>query len=165
MKKLLVILSIIAITTACNSNQEKTVKKEMPKSTMEKKANIYGETITSDKIGDIRRLPTMLESKNSVEAAFIGPVVEVCQASGCWLDIDLGNNEVVHVTFKDEAFVVPKNLAGSSVVIEGTGTKEIISIEMQQKAAKAEGLSQKEINAISTPVTEYYFEATGISKK
>lgn len=164
MKKLLIILSIIAISTACNNNQEKAVTKQMPKTAVVKKTNTYGQDIKSDKIGDIHRLPALLEANNSVEVNFVGPVKEVCQASGCWLDIDLGNDEVVHVTFKDEAFVVPKDLAGSMVIIEGVGTKEIISIEMQKKAAKSEGQSQKDIDAINTPLTEYYYEATGVRK-
>ncbi len=170
MKKLLVIISLISIIASCDNNPEEKKTKDIPKKTFVKKAvndtkSLYGKEIQSDKIGDIRRLPGLLESAPTAEVNFTGYIKEVCQSSGCWIDIDLGNDEVVHVTFKDEAFVVPKNIAGKTVVIEGVGTKEVISVEMQKKAAKAEGLSQKEINAITEPIAEYYYEATGVLVK
>ncbi len=170
MKKLLAILSVFVIITSCGNNHEENKTKDFPKKTIVNNANksvnnVYGRDIQSKKIGDIRRLPGLLESEAKVEVNFTGIVKEVCQSSGCWMDIDLGNGEVVHVTFKDEAFVVPKDLAGKPVVIEGVGTKDMISVEMQKKAAIAEGKSQKEIDAITTPITEYYYEATGVLVK
>lgn len=165
MKKLLAILTIVAIFTACENNQEKTTTKESVETIIQKDPNIFGKEITIEKVADSRRLPGLMDSVNSIQTKLIGKVANVCQSSGCWLDIELGNNQYIHVTFKDEVFVVPKDIAGKTAIIEGVGTKEIVSVDMQKKAAKNQGLSQKKIDAITDPVTEYYFEATGVTIK
>ncbi len=162
MRKLLLILLAFAFFTACENTPEKNNGKETIEEVIEKDPNIFGKEIVLDKVADSRRLPSLMETTNTLGIKLIGKVNDVCQASGCWLDMDLGDNQYIHVTFKDENFVVPKNIAGKTIVIDGIAKKELVSVEMQKKAAKSEGLSQKEIDAIASPKTEYYFEATGI---
>lgn len=165
MKKLLAILTIVALFTACENSQEKNASTESTETTTQNNPNVFGNEIIMEKVADCRRLPGLLDSTTSVEIKLIGSIADVCQASGCWLDLDMGDNQFIHVTFKDEAFVVPKDIAGKTAIIEGIGTKELISVDMQKKAAKSEGLSQKEIDAITSPITEYSIEATGVTIK
>jgi len=164
MKKLIAILSIVALFAACTNNQEEN-KTETTEETVMVDSTVFGENITIEKVADARRLPSLMESTQQKDVKLIGEVVNVCQMSGCWLDIDIGNNQVVHVTFKDEAFVVPKDLAGRMVMIDGIASTEILSVDMQKKIAADEGKPQTEIDNIQNPVTEYYFEAKGLAIK
>ena len=151
--------------TACEDSPEKDKTKESVVEVTQKDPNIFGKEIIFDKVADYRRLPSLMETTNTIDTKLIGEVNDVCQASGCWINMDIGNNQYIHITFKDEAFVVPKDLTGKSVVIEGVATKELVSVELQKKAAKSEGLSQEEVDAITSPKTEYYFEAVGLNIK
>ena len=161
MKKLIIILTIVALFTACENSQVES-KTKISDETAAINPNAFGEDITLENVADAQRLPMLMESTEGKEIRLIGKVESVCQMSGCWLDIDIGNNQIVHVTFKDEAFVVPKNIAGKTVIVEGVASTEILSVDMQKKIAADEGKSQNEISKIQSPVNEYYFEAKGL---
>ena len=52
-----------------------------------------------------------------------GVVEKVCQMAGCWMQIVPKSGEAgMHVTFKDEAFVVPKDCSGRTARLFGTVT-------------------------------------------
>ena len=108
-------------------------------------------------------LPIQLKEVEEISIKLKGQVNSVCQMSGCWFTLDIGNGETAHVTFKDEAFTLPKDIAGQTAVVEGYATKEETSVETLKRAAKSEGKTQEEIEAISQPVIEYYFEAVGVT--
>jgi hypothetical protein len=78
------------------------------------------------------------------------------------MDVDMGNGEIVHVTFKDDGFLLPKNAAGKKAVIEGVAAYEEIPVNMLKHLAEDEGKSQEEIDAITEPKMEYTFVAKGV---
>jgi hypothetical protein len=88
--------------------------------------------------------------------------VAVCQAKGCWMKLDLGNNETMRVTFKDYGFFVPKDAKGREVVIEGVALKSLTPVDELQHYAKDAGKTAEEIAAITEPVQELSFEAVGV---
>ena len=122
----------------------------------------FGATITSTEAVAAAELPTMLEGKEEVEIKLVGNVESVCQMTGCWMDVDMGNDEIVHVTFKDDGFLMPKDAAGKTAVIEGVATFEEIPVKMLKHLAEDEGKSQEEIDAITEPKMEYTFIAKGV---
>jgi len=167
MKKLLYFLAITIILASCGNNtqqdadnaQKPLPKKEIPGNNLKS----YGDNVELKGAADATRLPSMLEGINEKEIKVIGKVVDVCQSSGCWLDIDLGNNTVMHVTFKDEAFVVPKDITGKVILMDGVASKEMLSVDMLKKMAADEGKTQSEIDKITEPGIEYSYEAKGVS--
>lgn len=166
MKKLLYILAITIIFTSCSNNkpteaennQKPLPKKEVPG----KQSTSFGEKVEFAGAADATRIPSLLENANEKEIKIIGNIVDVCQSSGCWLDLDIGNNQTIHVTFKDEAFVIPKDVAGKVALLDGIATKEILSVDLLKKMAAENGLSQSEIDKITEPGLEYSYEAKGI---
>lgn len=56
------------------------------------------------------------------------PVAEVCRNKGCWMVLTDGAR-TARVTFKDYAFFVPKDLAGKTVVAEGTLSRRLLSAD------------------------------------
>jgi hypothetical protein len=122
----------------------------------------FGEKIDAENANDVTELPEMMADQNELTAKVKGKVQAVCQAKGCWMDIDLGNGEVMKVKFKDYGFFVPKDIAGSNVVIEGIARREMVDVETLQHYAEDAGKSEEEVAAIKDPEEKYTFEAIGV---
>lgn len=122
----------------------------------------FGETI--DKKGAIsaKKLAQKMEEAESLETKIKGTITEVCQAKGCWMTIDLGNDELMRVKFKDYGFFVPKDAAGKTAIMQGVAKNEIISVGDLKHLAKDAGKSEQEINAIDKPEEQLTFVAKGV---
>lgn len=92
-------------------------------------------------------------------------VLSCCQKKGCWMKVDLGNGEEMRVTFKDYGFFVPKNSAGTDVIMQGLAYYDTVPVEMVKHYAEDAGKSQEEIDAITEPEVTIAFEATGVLLK
>jgi hypothetical protein len=60
-----------------------------------------------------------LEIGDTANVVFTTKIDAVCQKKGCWMDVDLANDEVARVTFLDYGFFVPLNSSGSEAIIKG----------------------------------------------
>ena len=168
MRNIFLLIVAALVLASCGGETEtrqkgqdvRTVQKTKPKVVDNSKS--FGEEVSIEKAADVTRLPMMMEDKNEVAIKLIGSVENVCQSEGCWLDLDLGNGQLLHVTFKDEAFVVPKDIAGKTILMNGIASKEVIPVDMAKKIARDEGKSQTDINKITAPVIEYSYEASGV---
>lgn len=73
-------------------------------------------------VADILKSPATYSGK-TVRAE--GRVATVCQQKGCWMTIGTPD-QPIRITFKDYAFFVPKDIAGSTVTVEGVFKVETI---------------------------------------
>ena len=103
-----------------------------------------------------------LEVSDTLNTKFKAEVIEVCQAKGCWMKVQLANGHEAMVRFKDYGFFVPKDIAGKEVVLNGLAFVEEMSVEDQQHYAKDAGKPAKEIATITAPKKAYGFEADGL---
>lgn len=160
---LLAVALLVVFSSCCNQNEKKEQdgKHETAVVPTSSTGN-FGEEITADEAISAQNLPQLLEGKETVEVKLTGDVAAVCQMSGCWVDIDMGNDEIIHVTFKDDSFLLPKDATGKTAVIEGIATYEEIPVEMLKHMAEDEGRTQEEIDAITEPKLEYTFVAKGV---
>ena len=122
----------------------------------------FGEIIDEENALAVAELPAMLAETETVNVKLTGNIESVCQMSGCWMDLDLENGETVHVTFKDDAFLLPKDAAGKVAVIEGKAQREELSVDYLKHLAADDGKTQEEIDAITEPSMEYTFVASGV---
>lgn len=104
----------------------------------------------------------LLKDKDSVNVMVEGKINECCQKKGCWMTVDIGNNETMHVSFKDYEFFVPKDAGGKTTVLNGVLKKTVMSVEELQHYAKDAGKSDSEIAEITEPVEEIEFVADGV---
>ncbi len=88
---------------------------------------------------------------DSINSKMIAKVDEVCQAKGCWMKVDLGNDQQVMVKFKDYGFFMPKNIAGKEVIINGVAYVEEVSVDEQRHYAEDGGATAEELAAITEP--------------
>ncbi len=122
----------------------------------------FGEKITEENAITATELPEAVKGQESVETKVRGEVTGVCQAKGCWMTVNVGNNQEMMVRFKDYGFFVPKDITGQSVVIEGEALVETVSVDDQRHLAEDAGKPKEEISNITEPKTQLSFVADGV---
>ena len=91
-----------------------------------------------------------------------GEIISSCSKKGCWINIDVGDNELF-VKFKDYGFFVPTaNLDGKSTIVNGKLSVDTLSVKTLRHYAKDEGKSKNEILAITEPQIILSFLANGL---
>jgi hypothetical protein len=124
----------------------------------------YGpEKVDVTKSVAVKEVVKGLDSKGGrLEYTFEAPLVEICQAAGCWVSVDKGNGETFRVRFKDHFTIPVKTKPGTKAYFHGYAYWDEISVEMQKHFAEDAGRSKEEIEKITTPKKEICFEADGI---
>ena len=122
----------------------------------------FGEAFTYEEGITASEVVALLDESDSVNAVLSGHIKASCKHSGCWMDLDLGGEEVIHVTFQDDEFTIPLDAAGKNAIVKGTAYREMIPVETLQNYAREDGKSEEEITAITEPGWEYEFIATGV---
>ncbi len=124
----------------------------------------FGDEITDT---DVLTKSEIIETYNNLKVGdtavvkFKSDVIEVCQAKGCWMRLDLEDKEAM-VRFKDYGFFMPKNIAEKEVIVNGKAYVSEMSVEEQRHYAEDAGKSQDEIDAITEVKTTLSFEADGV---
>ena len=163
MKKLALLFCVILLIFACKSET-----KSQDVSTDETKELIayasFGEKITDEDVLTKKEIIEKYKSLKSGDTAFVKfttKVNEVCQTKGCWMLLDLGDDEAM-VRFKDYGFFMPKNIADREVIVNGKAYVSEMSIEEQRHYAEDAGKTQEEIEAIVEIKKTLSFEADGV---
>src|SRR5690606_9591428 len=91
-----------------------------------------------------------------------GKIIEACKKKGCWMTIDIGNDEIMRVKFKDYGFFVPKNADGLEMIMEGVAYMTVTSVDELKHLAEDAEKSKEEIDAITEPEHDLTFEAIGV---
>ncbi len=144
MKKLILILSFAITSLTINAQQN------------------FGGPVNKTEVKNATEIPGLLKSQTEINNITItGNIDAVCQAKGCWLTMSVGSEKMT-VKFKDYAFFMPKDCSGKKATMTGKAFMKEVSVEEQKHLAKDAGKSKKEIKKIKAPITEYYFEASGV---
>ena len=126
-------------------------------------ASHYGEMINSDGAISTADLTSKMESQTSMNVKFEGDIIQTCRKKGCWMSIDLGDQDDMTVTFKDYAFFVPvEGVDGKTMIAEGVCSWDTLDLDWLQHLAEDAGKSQEEIDKITEPELAMAFEATGV---
>jgi len=152
MNKLPFFLVLAIIFISCNSQ----VKDKTPEVQSEEIAMNFqsiGDQITAEEVlakNDMIAKFGSLKAGDTVAVKFTSEVKEVCQNKGCWMRMDMGEEEAM-VKFKDYGFFMPKDIAGRDVIVSGQAFVEEVSVDEQRHYAEDAGKSKEEINAITVP--------------
>jgi len=123
----------------------------------------FGKSITDEGVISYTELLAQMEGKDSVNVKVAGMVDAVCQTKGCWMNIAGGEGqEEMFVDFEDYGFFMPKDIAGRKVVMQGRAYRDITSVEKLKHFAEDAGKTAEEIAAITEPLEEFKFTATGV---
>ena len=150
------------ILYSCNS--EKKTKSDY-NSSNSPAIEFYGETIDTSQSATVNETLEALKSNDSINIRVTGYVTGVCQVKGCWMIISQNPTDStgLFVKFKDYGFFVPKDLAGSKVLIAGKAFKEVTPVDELRHYAEDEGKSSEEIAKIIAPSEELKFMANGVA--
>ncbi|HLV38934.1 DUF4920 domain-containing protein [Xanthomarina sp.] len=157
----LFVFAILIISCKNNTN-------ETPEVSEDKKELAYvsfGDEIVADQAVELLSMAEDYKNMkvgDSVSTKLIGKVDQVCQSKGCWMKMDLGNDEQVMVKFKDYGFFMPKNIAGKDVIVDGKAFVSELSVDELRHYAEDAGKTEEEIAAITEPKRTYSFVANGV---
>lgn len=161
MKKLFILPLAILFAASCSENKTaETSENTTP--AKDTTLAFFGDTIDETGATEAANVFTSLKGKDSVAVKLTGKIVDVCQKKGCWMEVDLGNNQTMRVTFKDYAFFVPKDAAGKTAVIDGYAYTDTTTVAQLKHYAEDGGKSKAEIDAIKEPEINTSFEARGV---
>lgn len=156
MRILLIVIGLTLALVSCDQN--KTVENEEVKVILTK----HGADITEDNAVDMENFEALFAGKDSLEIKLTGTVEDVCQTKGCWMTLQMDDNNTMMVRFKDYEFFVPKDAHGKTAIIEGIAKVDTISVADQKHYLEDENASQEEIDAVTEPEITYSFEARGV---
>jgi hypothetical protein len=155
MKKM---LFAAVLFTALAANAQETPEKEKVQAA---KGVVYGKVSDEKNIVPVDELKTKLVN-DKFEGQVQGKVVEVCQAEGCWIRIQRADGTAMMVRAKDHAVLMPANIVGRTVVIEGSAVIKEVSEEMRKHYAEDAGKSKEEIAKIKGAEKDVQFAAKGV---
>lgn len=121
---------------------------------------VFGQATTAEDAITVDEL-TSKATAEEMTVKVKGIVSDVCTAEGCWLKLKTAKGKMM-VKMKDHAFLVPTDINGKEIVVEGTAKMKEISVKEQQHYAEDAGKSKKEIAAIKEPKKEVVLQAKGI---
>lgn len=155
-KRLVLPLFAFFVLTACGGKQPEDTTKSTgaPQS--------FGEKITADGAVSMPEMLSNMQGADSMAVKLKGKVESVCQAKGCWMNLQESNGGEVFVKFKDYAFFMPKDIAGREVIVDGYVVRSITPVDELRHYAEDEGKSKEEIEAITEPKEELKFMASGV---
>jgi hypothetical protein len=125
----------------------------------------FGKKITEQGAVSASQLPALMSGTAEKSAKVTGTVESVCQMKGCWMKVNTADGRTMRVTFRDYGFFVPKDIAGKTVVLEGTAAQTTTSVARLRHYAEDAGKPKAEIEKITQPETALTFVADGVIVK
>ena len=152
MKRIILLFTMLAITSAWSQSKNA-------------KYAAFGKKISSE--GSITKEQmnakyAKLKKGDTIEVKFASKINDVCSKKGCWMNVDLGKGEKAFVKFKDYAFFMPLNSAGSEAIVSGKAFVSVETVAELRHYAKDAGKSKAEIEKITKPEKSFGFLADGV---
>jgi len=162
MKKIYLLLFVVALVAACKTDKKETLAVSMDDSYASFGEKIDAKDALSAK--DMSQRFKNLASGDTLQTKVSAVINEVCSKKGCWMKLDLGNDEDVMVRFKDYGFFMPLDAEGD-VIVRGKAYVTEVSVDDLRHYAEDAGKTKEEIDAIVAPELAYAFEADGVLLK
>lgn len=163
MKNIVCLLLFALLVVSCKNEKQDTEVVDVEANEVAYAS--FGNKIEADNAMNAAEMAEKFKSMqvgDSIPSKMTASVNEVCQAKGCWMRLNLGEDQEVMVKFKDYGFFMPKNIAGKEVIINGKAFVDEVSVEEQRHYAEDAGKTEEEIAAITEPKRTYSFEADGV---
>ena len=164
MKNIIFALAIIMVVFSCKNERKADMTGDAPQDLVYAS---FGDEIDVD--GAITALEMAVKfdnmsKKDTLAIKVKATINEVCSNKGCWMKLDLGNEQEVMVRFKDYDFFVPLDAIGE-VVINGKAYVSETSVDELKHYAEDAGKSSEEIAMIIKAEKTFSFEANGVLLK
>jgi len=158
------IATLIAFTIISCQNDKNSEQVSAESTTIEKEYINFGDsTFSVDGALSAAELVTNFNDGDSdtLLATVAGPITKVCTTKGCWMATAVNEEENLFVDY-DYAFLLPTNSKDQNMVMTGYAYWDSTSVAQLKHYAQDRGASEEEIAAITEPVGEVKFKATGV---
>lgn len=158
----LVVLALFFLAS-CKNEKVKNVEKEVEK--QEVSYLSFGDEIEDDNViskEEMAKKYKGLKEGDTINVKFASKINTVCKSKGCWMNLDLGEEQESFVKFKDYGFFMPLNSDGREVIVNGKAFVKTTSVEELRHFAEDGGKSEAEIAKIIEPKYTLSFEADGV---
>lgn len=163
MRSIYLALTLAITIVGCNNAQKKNVETEVTEEVAASYQS-FGDKIDDQAVlskAEIQERYKNLKSGDTVAVKFKSEVKSVCQSKGCWMRMDVGEEEAM-VKFKDYGFFMPKDIAGQEVIVDGVAFVQEVSVDEQRHYAEDAGKTAEEIAAITEPKRTLSFISSGV---
>lgn len=149
MRLIICLFMILSFVTACGKSEVKIPSDK------------FGEGVT---IEDVVSMDDILKNSSQYDGKEL--VVEsriktVCQARGCWMEVESGTLPM-RISFENDSFFIPKESARKKVRIQGELKIKEISEEVARNYLKDAGRSNEEVQKLSGPQKLLTMVASGL---
>jgi hypothetical protein len=165
----LIALTIMSCKEQENSNDNAFAKAETARDSIntiaQSEYTSYGANISPENTlstSEIAEKYAALAEGDTAIVKFKAPINAVCASKGCWMRLDIANEDEVFVKFKDYAFFVPTDTKTGDAIVEGKAYLEEVSVDELRHMAEDAGKTKEEIAAITKPERELRFMADGV---
>jgi len=159
MKKIVFAISTSVLLFSCNEENKTEEKSEI---NITESYDVFGDTISPEGAIDISQLVEKMQGNDSLLLKVEGVIYDVCQKKGCWMNIEIDEENDLFVKFRDYEFFVPKDAAGRKAIVEGYAYRETKSVDELRHYAEDAGEPDSVIMAITEPEVGYTFMANGV---
>lgn len=163
MKHFILISMLALFVFSCKTKEKDTEQQEV---VQEEVAYLsFGDRINDEEVKSTKHIAETYKSMSvgdTIATKMTAKVIEVCQAKGCWMTLNLENGDEVMVKFKDYGFFMPKDISGKEVILNGKAYVNEVPVDEQRHYAEDAGKSAEEVAAIIEPKITYSFEADGV---
>jgi disulfide oxidoreductase YuzD len=125
------------------------------------KGVVYGVVTNDDKSIAAEEVKSKLVN-DQFEGQIKAKVLEVCKAEGCWIKVERKDGTPMMVRAKDHKFLLPENIVGKTVLIEGNASVKEVTEDMRRHYAEDAGKSKEEIAKIKGSEKDVQFAAKGV---
>lgn len=167
MKKIVALFMLMALVFSCKNEAKETPEVKESEVTKEIAYASFGDKIEADgamSADAMAKKYKTLAVGDTIQTKVTAKINEVCTKKGCWMKLDLGENEEMMVRFKDYGFFMPLNAEGD-VIVNGKAYVTETSVDELRHYAEDAGKSKEEIEAITEPKRTLAFEADGVLLK
>jgi hypothetical protein len=165
-KNVILLLLAVFVLYSCKNEGANKERKEIEKQDVTYLS--FGENIKAENSisnAEMAEKYKNLKEGDTLNIKFSAPIKEVCKSKGCWMKLDLGNEQESFVNFKDYGFFMPMNADGREVIVNGKAFVKVTTVDELQHFAKDAGNSEEEISKITEPKYTLAFEADGVLMK
>lgn len=157
-QKITLAFAMLNLLMSCETKKEAPVKAKISYAK-------FGDSITDEQAlsaSEMMEKFTSLKEGDTLSVKFKSTINEICQNKGCWMTLDLMDENEAFVKFKDYGFFVPMNAQKRVVIVEGKAFIEETPIAELKHYAEDEGKSKAAIDSIVAPKKEFKFLAHGV---
>jgi len=123
--------------------------------------SVFGDKPSTTGMMDASKVEAFMGKRTRTNVTIRGKVLKVTQPKGGWFELDAGNGKVIAAHFKNYAVVIPTDLQGRIILVEGVAEKQFIADDLQHFAGDTvTGKKQHHVNV--DPKKRLTFEVKGL---